>query len=157
MARQQAGSQATAAHMNTGSFFWMYVQLADQWSGCDWPTSFGSGCLNLKGLRAAQATLLAAATPGSEAVEWLEAAEWLSQVEQDAKQAAAKAARAAEVAEAGNLAEALRLVEEACAIEGHYHAQLVWQPLREAIIAGLRGQQSGRRDQGQTEAGSQQD
>src|SRR5690348_12635546 len=120
--------------MPTGDFLRMYVQHAGHWRGCDWPTALGVSKLDLKGLHAAQATLLAGATSGSEEADWRAAAEWLPQVERDAKQAEAKAARAAELAEAGRLTEALRPAEEACAIEGRYHADLVWRPLCDAIV-----------------------
>ena len=137
MANHLPSRLAPGSPMTSGSYFWTYMQLADQWRGCDWPTQFGQADLNLSGLRAAQAILLAEATSGSEAADWLAAAEWLSQVERDAQRATARAAKAAELAEAGKLPEALRRIEEACAIESQYHANLVWRPLREAIAAAL--------------------
>jgi hypothetical protein len=123
--------------MATGKFFWIYVQSSGKWQGCDWPTAFGANRLNLNGLRAVQAHLLSEATAGSEGADWRAAAQWLENVERDAKQVEAKTARAAELAEAGQLNEALTLVEEACAMEGRYHTDLVWQPLRQTIATVL--------------------
>jgi hypothetical protein len=129
--------------MPQGEYSSTYLQNTGKWYGCDWPTAFGVNKLDLKGLRPAQATLLARATSGSEGADWRAAAEWLTQVERDAKQAEAKAAKAAELAEAGRLTEALRLAEEACVIEGRYHASLVWQPLCKAIATALAEEQPG--------------
>src|SRR5262249_52601748 len=126
-----------------GKFSWTYMQNAGKWQSCDWSTAFGTNQLDLKGLSAAQATLLCGATSGSEAAEWQAAAEWLGEVERDAKQAEAQAARAAELAEAGRLSEALRLAEESCVIEGRYHANLVWQALHQVIAIALVEQQRG--------------
>jgi hypothetical protein len=121
----------------------MYVRNAGQWRGCDWPTAFGASKLDLMGLRPTQATLLANATSGSEGADWRAAADWLARVKRDAEQAEAKAAKAAELAEAGRLTEALRLVEEACALEARYHADLVWRPLRDAIVTAVADQKQG--------------
>jgi hypothetical protein len=144
-AREEPGEfmrmQMPDAKMPQGEFFAAYVQNAGKWHGCDWPTAFGASKLNLNGLRQDQATLLAGATSRSEADDWRAAADWLAQIERDAKQADAKAARAAELAEAGRLTEALRLAEEVCAIEGQYHANLVWRQLREAIATALAEQE----------------
>jgi hypothetical protein len=129
--------------MPQGEYFSTYVRNTRKWYSCDWPTTFGVNKLNLQGVGPAQATLLAQATSGSEAADWRAAAEWLAQVERDAKQAEAEAAKAAELAEAGKLTEALRLAEEACVIEGRYHASLVWQPLRAAIATALAEEKRG--------------
>lgn len=134
--------------MTPGEFFWTFVQTSGKWGGCDWPTTFGATGLNLNGLRAAQAALLAGVTSGREAMDWLAAADWLARVQRDAEECEAKAARAAELAEAGRLPEALRLAEEACAIEGRYHADLVWKPLREAIACQARSMQEHSRSGG---------
>jgi hypothetical protein len=129
--------------MPSGHFVRVYVQNAGKWRGCDWSTALGASKLELRGLRAAQATLLANATSGSEGADWRAAADWLARVERDAEQTDGKAAKAAELAEAGRLTEALRLVEEACALEGRYHADLVWRPLRDAIVTAVADQKKG--------------
>jgi hypothetical protein len=137
------GNQLLDLGKAPGVFYWTFVQNAGKWQGCDWPTAFGVNKVDLNGLRPSQATVLGKATSGSEADDWRAAAEWLAQVERDAKLAEAKAAKAAELAEAGRLTEAVWLAEEACVIEGRYHASLVWQPLREAIATALAEEQRG--------------
>lgn len=133
---QQRSNKSIAS----GQFFEIFVQTAGKWRGCDWSTTFGLHALNLNGLVAGDAALIARATLGTEASDWRAAAKWLARVECQAKRAEAKAAQAAEVAEIGKLPEALRLAEEACGVERRYHVELVWQPLRDAIATALVGQ-----------------
>src|SRR5262245_395613 len=57
-----------------------FAQAAGAWTGCDWPTKFGSAHLNLDKLSSAQAMLMARATAGKEEDAWWEASYWLAQV-----------------------------------------------------------------------------
>jgi hypothetical protein len=114
-----------------------YRQAAGKWTGCDWPTEFGKTGLNLNGLKALQALLLARATSGSERADWHAAVAWLTGIEQDAQEAESKAGQAMALARSGQLQEALAHAQRACAVEAKHHRRLVWQPLREAIEAAL--------------------
>jgi hypothetical protein len=115
----------------------VYRQFVNQWSGCDWPTAFGQNGLDLNGLKASQAFLLAWATSGSERADWQAALPWLTTIEQEASEANEQARQAVALAQAGNLHEALSHAQRACVLEAKYHDQLVWQLLREAIEAAL--------------------
>jgi hypothetical protein len=114
-----------------------YLQAVGKWAGCDWPVQLGSRTGNLQGLTATQAQLLARATAGQEAAQWRAACSWLGYLEEQAEEAEAEAAAAVALARGGQWREALGRAERAVAIEAAYHQQLVWQPLREAIQAGL--------------------
>jgi hypothetical protein len=115
-----------------------YLEARTKWTGCDWPTAWGKLLLNLNGLRASQAFLLARATAGGEAAEWRAAAGWLSRIEQDALDAETAAERAITLARFGRLQEALAHAQRAYALEATYHNSPIWQPLREAIEAASR-------------------
>jgi hypothetical protein len=115
-----------------------FRQAAGQWAGCDWPTEFGTAGLNLNGLTAAKALMLARATSGRERADWQAALEWLTRLEQDARAAEDLARQALELARGGELEEALVHAERACAIEAIYHSRLVWRTLRDAIEAAHR-------------------
>ena len=104
-----------------------------KWKGCDWPTQFGKGCINLCGLKSAQVRLMAHATSGKEAVEWQAAAEWLAQVERDAETAEREAATAVQLACAGSLRTAQELARQACRLEKKYRDKGIWQPFYEAV------------------------
>jgi hypothetical protein len=106
-----------------------------RWTGCDWPTRFGATGLDLCGLTAAQALLLARATAGPEAADWRAAAHWLAEVEAAARQAEEAARRAAQLAAGGQLAEAAELARAARDLEGRYRPAVVWRPLHDAVIA----------------------
>ncbi|HYT93077.1 MAG TPA: hypothetical protein VEL76_30445 [Gemmataceae bacterium] len=112
-----------------------YLQAAGKWIGCDWPTAFGERRLDLNGLKADQAVLLARATSGGERVNWRNAVNWLAQVERDAQAAEVEARTAVDLAAAGRLQEALQSSRRACAIEAQYHTCLVWQPLCAVLAA----------------------
>jgi hypothetical protein len=111
----------------------MYLQAAGQWTGCDWPTDFGLGHLNLEGLKASQALLLARATAGKEAADWRAAYRWLTTIEQEARQAELEAGGAFALAPSGQLREALHHARKAYVLEVQYHSQPIWQPLLEAV------------------------
>ena len=104
-----------------------------KWKGCDWPTQFGKGGINLCGLKSAQARLMAHATSGTEATEWLAAAEWLAQIERDAETAEREAETAVRLACVGELKTAQELVHQACRLEKKYRENIVWQALYDAI------------------------
>lgn len=106
---------------------------AGRWTGCAWPTRFGSAELDLCGLTAAQARLMARATAGAEAADWRAAARWLAEVEADARQAEEAARRAAQLAAAGRFAEAAELARAACDLEGRYRPAVVWRALHDTI------------------------
>ena len=105
-----------------------------RWSGCDWPTRFGTTGLDLCALTAQQAVLMARATAGTEATDWRAAAQWLAEVEATARQAEEEATRAARLAADGKLAEAARRARAALELEGRYRPPVVWRPLHEAIV-----------------------
>lgn len=119
--------------MSTDEIEQAHCKASFQWTGCDWLTEFGTTGLNLSGLTAARALLLARATSGREREDWQAAVTWLSQVEQDAWAAERLARKALDLARDGDLKEALSCAERACTIEANYHRRLVWRPLREAI------------------------
>src|SRR5436305_13011804 len=100
-----------------------YLAGVGRWRGCDWPTAFGRGRLDLNGLKASQATLMARATSGAEAADWQAAARWLAEVERDVQSAAAEARVAADLAATGRLREALDHAGRACDLEAKYHQQ----------------------------------
>lgn len=108
-----------------------------QWRGCAWATSFGRGGLNLDGITASQARLVAWATTGQEALDWREAASWLDQVEADARQAAAHGGRALGLVRQGRPEAALEELGRACQLEERYPGQSAWQSARGAVAAEL--------------------
>lgn len=114
-----------------------FHQAEGQWTGCDWPTQFGKSGLNLSGLTAAQALLLARATAGQEAADWHAAVAWLTQIEYDAATAAALAQTALDLERQGQFVVALVHAQRACSLERKYHSRLVWQPLLDRIRTAL--------------------
>jgi hypothetical protein len=114
-----------------------YLRAAGRWTGCDWPTRFGGAGLNLEGLSARQATLLARATAGQESANWHAAAHWLGQMAEDAHEAQLTAEQAVELAEAGHLAAALTHARRVCALEATYRTPVVWRPLVDLLEAAL--------------------
>jgi len=112
-----------------------YLQAAEAWQGCDWPTAFGMGGIELAGLKARQTRLLAVATSGAESQAWDAATRWLERVEQDARDARAAASSAVDQLEKQEWAAALESINAACMLESRYHEQLVWGLLRGLIAA----------------------
>jgi hypothetical protein len=109
-------------------------QLAEgKWKGCDWPTCFGKAGIDLSGLKASQARLMARATSGSEADDWHAAADWLAKVENDAQTAEREAAIAAELACLGDFTAARDHADRACALEKKYRQTAVWQGLYDIL------------------------
>jgi hypothetical protein len=114
-----------------------FLGATGQWTGCDWPTEFGSLPVNVQGLTAAQVQLLARATSGEEAAQWQAVYRWLAGLEKEAREAEAHAEAAVALARAGQWLEALESANRAVALEAVYHQRPVWQPLREAIQASV--------------------
>lgn len=114
-----------------------YRLAAGKWIGCDWPTEFGKTSLNLKGIKAQQALLLARATTGQEGADWRDAVDWLNKVEHDAKLAQLLADEAVALVLKNKTVGALFYIRNACILEEKYHNRLVWQPLRQAIESSL--------------------
>jgi hypothetical protein len=112
-----------------------YTRALNAWTGCDWHTEFGAARLDLNGVRAAHAALLAQATAGPEAADWRAARIWLEEVEQDAATARSEAGAAVASADAGQLADALGHARRACALESKYQVPRFWPPLCDALEA----------------------
>ena len=127
----ESGSMSTLVLNET--FGDVFERLQGRWVGCDWPTEFGPGRLNLQSMTADQAALLVRATGGWESSQWREAARFLAQVESDAKAARRAAAIARDHALAGQLHDALAHAQRACELERRYHAYSGWEPLEAAI------------------------
>jgi hypothetical protein len=106
---------------------------AGRWVGCDWDTDFGPRHLNLRGIRARQAALLAHALAGAEAQAWFEAEDWLQQVERDASDAEVAADQAFMFAASNDHSKAESAALRACEIAAKYSRGEVWQPLLDAI------------------------
>jgi hypothetical protein len=115
-----------------------FTQAAGAWTGCDWPTEFGSAHLNLNRLSSAQAILMARATAGKEEDAWWEASRWLTRVEQEALEAEREARQAVQASQASQWVMALTHARNACDIEARYHTNLIWQALRDAIERALK-------------------
>jgi hypothetical protein len=80
-----------------------YNEAAGRWTGCDWPTAFGTGRLDLNGWTSARAEARAASTTDwMEGEDWDAAVGWLTRVEQHAAKAEAEAALAVAAAKAGD-------------------------------------------------------
>ena len=118
-----------------------YEEAAGTWTGCDWPTYFGSTGLDLNGCPAAEAEARAVEAAGSDDREvWAAAARWLAEVEQSAQEAEAQAAEALIAANAGEWADARDHARRAWALEfvtGRplRHSPPTWQGLHHAIEA----------------------
>jgi hypothetical protein len=115
-----------------------FAQAAGAWTGCDWPTEFGSAQFNLQHLNSSQAILMARATAGKEEDAWWEASRWLARIEREALEAERQARLALQAAELKQWLTALNHARQACAIEASYHEQLIWQPLRDAVERALK-------------------
>jgi len=84
----------------------LYEEAAGTWTGCDWPTFFGTARLNLGGWTAAEAAARAIEADREERKLWEEAALWLEEVELRAEEAEAEAEMAVRTATAGDWTEA---------------------------------------------------
>jgi hypothetical protein len=125
--------------MSQDSITQAFLNGVGRWCGCVWPTRFGATGLDLRGLTAEQALLLARATAGAEAADWHAAARWLAEVEADARRAEEAASLAARLAGEGHVAEAVKLIRAACDLEGRYRPAVVWRPLHDAITGSKQG------------------
>lgn len=113
----------------------IFQEIERHWTGCDWDTNFGSRQLNLNGLASKRTQLLCNATSGEESRTWAEATAWLRQLESDAVEARSFAKYAVEFCRNHKYGAALKAIETTCEIEARNHADLIWQPLRQAIEA----------------------
>jgi hypothetical protein len=113
----------------------IFREQSGKWAGCRWPMPFGKRAVDLNGMKAAQANIMARATSGPESADWRAAAKRLAQVESDAAEAEQAAAEAVAQAEQQNWKDALALAQRACSLEYHHHDQATWQPLCDAIEA----------------------
>jgi hypothetical protein len=112
-----------------------YDRAHGRWTGCDWPTSFGDTGLDLNGMTAHQALLMARATAGVEAGDWREAVQWLRLVEADAEAAEEAAARALTAVRREDICAARWSARAACELEARYHPRPVWASLQEILEA----------------------
>jgi hypothetical protein len=111
------------------------AQATRRWTGCDWATRFGRTGLNLQGMAAVQALLLARATTGQEAADWYAAVQWLTKVQEDARTAEQEAYRAWSWVRNGAPRRALRHAWRALALEAQYHSRPIWTSFHEAVAA----------------------
>jgi hypothetical protein len=126
--------------METSAITAAYLQGLGKWTGCCWPTRFGSNEINLQGLRSSQTVLLARSTAGLERAEWSAATRWLEEVERDARKAEDEACLAVDLAAFAEWERALTHAQTACDLEAKYSAELVWQPLRRVIAERVQSQ-----------------
>ena len=113
----------------------LFAYAEGRWTGCDWPMAMGPRQLDLQGVRANQARLLAELTPGDEATAWDEAARYLYTIERDARDAENAARRAVELFRLDSLPQSASEIERAVSLEARYRKPLVWESLRAAIVA----------------------
>jgi hypothetical protein len=115
-----------------------YQEATGTWTGCDWPTAYGSTRLNLQGWTAAQARSMAQIL---QTEDWRRAADWLTRIELHAAVAEKKAAEALAAAEQGRWRDALLSAEWAWSLEFstgrplRHGGPLAWQRLREMLEA----------------------
>lgn len=114
-----------------------YCNAAGLWNGCDWPTQWGEGKLNLQGMSSSQAAILAQATAGAERASWRIAAHWLQEVEETAREARQQAEQAAELTEAGQFEAALAHAMRAAALEATYRTPIVWRPFADSVESAM--------------------
>jgi hypothetical protein len=112
-ARQTAADAATPTLEDIAR---LYAETTGQWRGCDWATSFGSGCLDLNGVSSELAEARATATRKPES-DWHDAALWLARIERYACEAEHEAAKAVAAAQTGAWASAANHAERAFALE----------------------------------------
>ena len=94
-----------------------YEEAAGAWTGCDWPTRFGKGGLDLDGWSTAEAQAAAEERRGTaEEPDWRAAARWLEQVEQFARRAEEEASQAVIDAGTGAWRSALEHAQRARAL-----------------------------------------
>lgn len=122
----------------------LFKEAAGTWTGCDWPTYFGTTNLNLNGWTAAQAEAMAKDNTWTEDEEdWRQASWWLGRVEEHARLAEAEAAAAVAGAKAGDWLNAFHHAEKAWALEFatgrplRHRFPLTWQKFRQAIETAL--------------------
>jgi hypothetical protein len=94
-----------------------YDQATGCWTGCDWPTRFGTTEQDLNGCTPEEARRRAGAALEPEAADWEMAALWLARVQATAARAETEAALAVKAAQAGDWPEALAHARQAQALE----------------------------------------
>lgn len=105
----------------------LYKEATGAWTGCDWPTSFGTLNLDLNGWTAAKARAKSASCPNpGEAVAWQAAADWLATVEQQSERAEEHALLAVRAAAEGAWLEALEQARLAWAGE-FATGRMIWR------------------------------
>jgi hypothetical protein len=121
-------------------FAWLLIDIdsafraaAGRWRGCDFATEFGTSKINLKGLRASQAFVLARAASEQDRRDWHAAAAWLEAIERDAAAAETEARHAVDLARIGMLDDAIEHAHAACTLERKYHERLLWGPFLQLI------------------------
>jgi len=117
-----------------------YEAAAGTWIGCDWPTVFGPGGLNLEGWTATEAEAYAVEVAREERMDWAAAAGWLAEVERKAEEAEAEAEQALRAANAGAWREAAGHAGRAWTLEFATGRPLrrqpaTWQRLYEVLKA----------------------
>lgn len=119
--------------MSNDSVKAVFEKNRQRWHGCHWDTAFGPLQLQLKGLTARQAQILANATAGEESLAWHQAARWLDHVERDAQLAESEAALAVQLALAQQFDQAMHHARRACELQREYPELHVWNALFDVI------------------------
>lgn len=117
-----------------------YEEAAGTWTGCDWPTMFGSAGLDLDGWTAEEATAQAIEVDAAQRTAWEAAACGLSEVERRAAEAEKEAKRAILAASAGAWQEAAEHAQRAWSLEfstgrPFRRQPATWQRLHEVLAA----------------------
>ena len=111
----------------------LVTRASSGWTGCNWQTAFGPRQLNLAGIRAYQAQVIAEATPGEESQAWADAARWLRVVEHDAKLAATHGKQALQFASSGDALAARTQIVFAIGLEAKYRSPIAWPAVWSAL------------------------
>ncbi len=117
-----------------------YAEAAGTWTGCDWPTVFGSASLDLEGWTAAEAEAYAIEVEPTDRQVWEEAAGCLQEVERRAAEAEAEAKKALMAASAGAWQDAAAHAGRAWSLEfatgrPFRRQPATWQRLHEVVAA----------------------
>jgi len=117
-----------------------YEEATGTWTGCDWPTVFGSAGLNLEGWTADEATAQVMEVDESERQVWEAVACCLVEVERSAEEAEAEAKRALLAASAGAWQDAAKHARRAWSLEfatgrSFRRQRPTWQRLHEVLAA----------------------
>ncbi len=113
----------------------LFQQSKGRWRGCDWVTHFGPMGLNLEGLKASQARIMAMATSGIESTQWLLASQWLQDLETDAILAEREANQAMHLIHSSQWQPAFEHLQRAYLLEQKYRPSRIWLPLYQAVYS----------------------